>query len=283
MSRVLTINAREYTPAGEVAKHFGYTRDYILMLSREGKIDAQKIGHRWYVNFDSAKSFFARAKVERDERRREMSEIRKIELQNAVTHAPREKHSRAKKSSRGVEVMAAVIVAFVVLGASYAGMYAPSVNQHASVSDESSFLSGLATRFYEWLTPDWKREEQHSNVVVPASTTSVNSANKSTTRSHAENETSGVSATRTVHTSLVVGPDEVMTTTKVEEIKDAFSDEVSVSLDPHDPNTGVIVPHFKNGDGEAYRFVLVPLDTGSNYRSEVSNGNVPVDESEPTE
>lgn len=260
MSRVLTINAREYTPAGEVAKHFGYTRDYILMLSREGKIDAQKIGHRWYVNFDSAKSFFARAKVERDERRREMSEIRKIELRSGQTLSSRGVSARAKRSTPMLEVTAVVIVAMVVMGAGYAGTYAPKVSERASVSDESSFLSGLATRFYEWLTPDWKREEQHSNVVVPASTTSVNSANKSTTRSHAENETSGVSATRTVHTSLVVGPDEVMTTTKVEEIKDAFSDEVSVSLDPHDPNTGVIVPHFKNGDGEAYRFIMVPVD-----------------------
>jgi hypothetical protein len=95
-----------------------------------------------------------------------------------------------------------------------------------------------------------------------------------------KDNSAGVSATRTVHTSLVVGPDEVMTTTEIESIKEAFSDEVSVSIDPHDPDTGLIVPHFKDGDGEAFRYLLVPLEVGSHETSATSNGMVPVDESE---
>jgi hypothetical protein len=66
--------------------------------------------------------------------------------------------------------------------------------------------------------------------------------------------------TKTVHTSLVIGPDEVLTTTRTESIRGSFSDDVSVSIDPHNPDTGIIIPHFKDKDGESYRYLMVPVN-----------------------
>jgi hypothetical protein len=51
----------------------------------------------------------------------------------------------------------------------------------------------------------------------------------------------------------------VLTTIKESSIQGSFSDEVSVSIDPHNPDTGIIIPHFKDTDGEEYRYLIVPV------------------------
>lgn len=47
----------------------------------------------------------------------------------------------------------------------------------------------------------------------------------------------------------------------VEDIRESFSDEVEVRVDPNDPSTGIVTPVFRDRTGEAYRFLMVPLHT----------------------
>jgi len=64
-----TINGKTYTPATDVGKHFGYTKDYILMLVKQGKIEGEKVGNKWYAYLPSATEYFNIAKQEQAERR----------------------------------------------------------------------------------------------------------------------------------------------------------------------------------------------------------------------
>jgi len=49
----LVINGVTYVKAIEIAKHLGYTSDYVGQLCRAGKVVAQKVGHSWYVRPDT--------------------------------------------------------------------------------------------------------------------------------------------------------------------------------------------------------------------------------------
>lgn len=252
MTRVHTVSNREYHPAGDIGKHFGYTRDYILMLTRDGKIDGKKIGHRWYINFDSAQKFFDEAKVERDVRKKQIREERLRELeQHGVKVVARERVGRA------VPVLAVSLLTAVMFVALLVSAVPSSQSGTAilSAEDTPSLWEEFAQSVYDFFTfttEDVSTEGEGHVQIAEIENREVLAPK--------EAGDGTVTTTRTVHTSLVIGPDETMTVTDVEEIRESFSDDVSVSIDPHNPDTGIIVPHFKDGDGEAYRFLMVPVD-----------------------
>lgn len=63
-----------------------------------------------------------------------------------------------------------------------------------------------------------------------------------------------------VKTGMVVAPDVKDHEKTVASIKNTFSDEVSVVPDA-DEQSGVIVPHFKEVDGDTYTYVLIPINS----------------------
>lgn len=238
MSQSLTINNREYIPAGEVGKHFGYTRDYILMLVRDGKIDGQKVGSRWYVNLESAQAYFASAREEREIRRQVVSEARKAELRSFE-----QTRTSSRPSTALLETVAILFIGLLIGATGYLGVGATS--QQAAVGESGSFFKYLALSLYDLISPAPTRIV---TTVAPAATVNETSVPTPETAT-------------TTYTSLVVGDSEVLTDTTIESIRDSFSDDVSMSIDPHNPDTGIIIPHFQNGDGEAYRYLIVPVST----------------------
>ncbi len=127
------------------------------------------------------------------------------------------------------------------------------VDQQATVGvTEGSFFKRLAISIYDLISPE---QRVVNEVVIPKSEGIEN-----TEVGHDQTSVVDTNATKTVHTSLVIGPGEVLTTTRIESIRDSFSDDVSVSIDPHNPDTGIIIPHFKDRDGEPYRYLMVPVN-----------------------
>ncbi|HMA77610.1 MAG TPA: hypothetical protein VKP88_00525 [Candidatus Paceibacterota bacterium] len=45
----LVLNGKTYVKATDIAKHLGYTSDYVGQLCRAGKVDAEQVGRAWYV------------------------------------------------------------------------------------------------------------------------------------------------------------------------------------------------------------------------------------------
>jgi hypothetical protein len=253
MSQVLTIDNRDYIPAGKVGKHFGYTRDYILALARDGKIDGRKVGHRWYVNLESAEKFFAQAKIVREERRQVVSEVRRAELKTFTTK--QKTHTRA---SRSLEVLAIMLIGLVIGLTGYIGSGTMEKQLALTYTSDAPFLEKLAVSLYNFISP----ESKQTSVAVTEKQETHSMFESSPTTSQEMN--TGGMPMKTVHTSLVIGPDEVLTTTSIEAIRDSFSDDVSVSIDPHNPDTGIIIPHFKDGNGESYRYLIVPVSEDAN-------------------
>ena len=236
MTSVLTIDGKEYVPATIAGKKFGYTKDYLLLRIKQGFIEGQKIGNKWYVHLPSAEGYFKNAKDEQLARRRSLSIERREEIK---------KHEQTKKLHGRHTALAETLV-IVVIGLSVGATgYLGTAGNTQQASVHESFFASLAKSLYSFISP--QTEVVHIAVSAPT-TTPVNAI-------------SACVAT-TTHTSLIVAPDELFTATTVDEIRDSFSDPVSVSVDPENPDTGIITPVFKNErEGDNYRFLLVPVKT----------------------
>jgi hypothetical protein len=243
MSSVLIIDGKEFVTALAAGKHFGYTKDYLLMLIKQGHIEGQKIGNKWYVNIPSAERHFRIAREKREARKKQVSRERKEELrQHARIQKPVRKVSPRRRAPLALGALAVLVIAFSISAASLTGV----PQQQASVSEGVGFFESIARAVYDFVMPSQTKVVE---VVVPA-TTSV------------PVEEAAVSAHvgTTTYTSIVVAPDELFTATTIESIQDSFSDPVTVSIDPENPNTGIITPVFKDGEqGEDYRFLMVPV------------------------
>lgn len=242
MSSVLIIDGKEFVSALAAGKHFGYTKDYLLMLIKQGHIEGQKIGNKWYVNIPSAERHFRIAREKREIRKKQVSRERKEELrQYAKVQKPARKVS-PRRTPLALGALAVMVIAFSISAASIGGV----PQQQAAVSEGAGFFESIARALYDFVMPS------HTEVleVTHPATTSV------------PMEESAVSAHvgTTTYTSLVVAPDELFTATTIESIQDSFSDPVTVAVDPLNPNTGIITPVFKDGEqGEDYRFLMVPV------------------------
>ncbi len=247
MSQFLTVNGIEYVPAATAGKHFGYTRDYMLTLARDGKIDGQKIGHRWYIHVASAEQYFNEAKIIHEERKHKISNERKAELRSNA-HAPT--HVRAKNTSRAgvLETIAILGIGLLIGTTGYLGVLPPEDNRALAIEGETSFFKKLAASFFDFIS------QNDSEVIHTSEKISTNEP----VIEH-ENKPAVIYSGTTTSTSIVIAPNQILTTTTVESIRDSFSDDVSVSIDPEHPDTGIIIPHFKDSDGEAYRYLLVPV------------------------
>jgi hypothetical protein len=256
MSNTLIIEGREYVPATLAGKHFGYTKDYLLMLIKQDKIDGKKVGNKWYVHIPSADEHFKVARVEREERRREISRERKNELLQSLQTQKKNTHHVAL-----AETLAILILGLAVGVVGYVG----TSSQFASVNDRNTidFFGNVALSLYTTVTPNVPDEID------------VNSTRE-------ENPTSSGDVE-----AMIIAPADEFTEVDVASIQESFSDPVTVTIDQKNIDTGIVTPIFKDGKkGEEYRFLLVPLDTGSdesgaqddssNTESGMSNGNVPM-------
>jgi hypothetical protein len=254
MSNSLTIEGKEYVPATIAGKHLGYTKDYMLMLIKKGKIDGQKVGNKWFVYLASAEKYFKEAEKAREERRKKLSEERKAELRESGTYHEISKEDLSKPErvvfSAGAKMALLETVVVVFLGVSvgslgYVGVTAVPASAH---SGAGGFFERLALSVYDFFT--WESRETKSTPVVAEQ---INTQDKAVPAVSMQIGT-------TTRTSLVVAPDELFTATTIESIEESFSDEVRVSVDTENPNTGIIVPKFSDGDGEEYRFMIVPVN-----------------------
>jgi hypothetical protein len=62
------------------------------------------------------------------------------------------------------------------------------------------------------------------------------------------------------HSGLVVIPEDDESAATIDSIRGSFSDDVEVTIDPENPDAGIIVPQFRKREGNAYRFLMVPLE-----------------------
>ncbi len=239
MSSVLHIDGKEYVTATTAGKYFGYTKDYMLLLAKEGKIDGQKIAHKWYIHTPTAEIFFKGAERARAERKKIISLERKTELSRHTSRRSLVNHHRTAV----LETLVIVIIGLSLGATGYLGTGAHVAS--AKVAGEGNFFKELAISLYEFISPSEK--------------VAVHNTFESDTR---DTDTQEITSESEAH-SFVVAPADSFTAEVARSVQESFSDEVTVIVDKDNPDTGIIVPQFKNTEGEAYRFLMVPVKTST--------------------
>lgn len=232
----------KYLSAREAGKLVGYTGDYVTRLARENKVTAQKHGNQWFVNVDSLKLFTLEVASEKRKRKEEIREERlreryaqqKQEVDEVVT-------SQISSSGRfAVLETVAVLGCFLILG----NVLWFATQQQLSVDALSEGVSSIGAQVASAVVPDLGLEISDREVTSGSQYSATRAALDAPKELRAESDILNGKKSSTV-----------------DDLKDMFSDDVRIDFVKE--TEGMVVPIFKEGDGEAYRVLLVPVSTES--------------------
>lgn len=254
MSNAIVIGEQHFIPAREAGKLVNYRADYISKLAREGKIEATRVGGKWYVSPESTKAFFKEMEESKKARSEELRRERKAEQQRYQEEIGEKDvvETHHGKVTALVETFVIVFLGIAVGMTGYASVPASGSVQQAGVFDSGlSVLEHVALRLYTFFTPT----EVH--VYVAETATKINKEPVQQWSKPGADQEEEHAAESLREGLFVISPD-VSEAEYIESIKAQFSDEVEVTLQ-EGGSRGEIVPIFRERRGETYRFITVPM------------------------
>lgn len=245
MSNVLTINGKKYIQSNQLAREFGYTTDYIGRLAREEKILATQVGRQWFVEPESLRVFSHQAQIEKEIRKEELRQRRKIEH---LAHAKKETPVLQMKSS----VLALAQLLLILSCGAFVGGLGFVVNSEglgwSDLQQGSAAMVLLASEAFDPLPSD-------ALYLLPGSV-----------KNDAASDESSVStseATELRFADLPLFPVRTpVGTSSPDAVTAQFSDEVAVTTDAE--GNQIVRPIFKDETESTERFLLVPVSGSAN-------------------
>lgn len=241
MKRVLEINGKTLTSIKEAVDSVSYSRDYITRLAREGKIFATVVERQWFIDLDSLKAYAQSSDLEREVRKRQLSEERKQEHQTRLDVAAQKTSYRKQANSLHGK---AVAVAMMVLFAGVAGGWGV---QQLTLLKGGYSLSELSTKIFSLKNTDSVATvtESQSEIFKQAL---QNSAVATTVSQDIKN-------IGDVQQGILLLPAKVATTS----VNSLFSDDVIAVQKPDGGYVVARVDEDGNTVGSEIPFVVVPV------------------------
>ncbi|MDC1205225.1 helix-turn-helix domain-containing protein [Candidatus Pacebacteria bacterium] len=251
MTDVYTFEGEDYLKTTEASRLVGYSPDYVTKLAREQKINARQVGRYWYIEPDSLKLFSLTAEAEKRKRKGQLREERIKERAVVFLNADESTLlSQIKKTKfhalaqTGVIAVCLFIVCNLVWSSLESRINVPflfsGLTQIGSELSEvmlepiPNFLSQVASYAFIKVPID----EPRAVVFDPTLYDKVSSE---------ESDFQGV---------VVFEENAEKTRVAIDEIKEAFSDEVNIEFKNHE--SVLITPVFREHDGDTHRFLLIP-------------------------
>lgn len=259
MSVSVHLNGKFFLSSKEAARLSGYTSDYVARLARLKKVNATRVGTQWFVEPKSLEDFLQTADRTRAERSEQLRQERKRE-RVATPLLDTIDTKIYTKNLADATTKATATVSATAFDLAREGHTA-----HAHVKALAAVVSGFAIALLIALPHDISRlalpagisfADVRSFAYGMYHTLSFTTATPVLSRNKKNTESSG--EVNVVSGGIVVVPQDTSAVT-LEYIRDSFSDEVAVSLDDTGM-TGKITPVFKDGAGDPYRFVIVPIE-----------------------
>lgn len=246
MSSSSHIKNSELISSRDAARFFGYTPDYVSRLARQGKINAERLGHQWFIDLGSLKRFVENTNSSQRERMYDLSTIRKMERKHSVSNHVA--HSKVVEISNKYsdEISALLQAGAVVFSGFLLAVFFSVPSAHVlSALEKVHFALVLNLKYTAYGT--YHAIDQTEKVENAASIIGVEEITP--TREAEVKSTEGV-------VIFEKNKDESI----LENAEASFSDPVDVTFDSQDPNVGIITPRFENGGSDQYRFLIVPVD-----------------------
>ncbi len=245
MTNVLTINGKKYIQSNQLAREFGYTTDYIGRLAREEKILATLVGRQWFVEPESLRVFSHQAQLEKEIRKEELRQQRKLEH---LAHTTKEIPALTRSSSA-----LALAQLFLILSCGFfVGGLGWIVNSEGLTMDDLKqggvAMAILASSAFD-ISPShalYTEPVAFEHTPVPLVSTPVEEM-----------------STDLQFTELPVFPTRMPIGSSTESALYAeFSDEVEITVD--EDGSALVRPIFRDGTQEGVRFLLVPINESTN-------------------
>ncbi len=245
-STTQTYDIEDFIPGSEAARIAGYTSDYIAKLARDGKVLGKRVGKAWHVSIASLNAFKEQSEREKRERNEQIRQERlREQAATAVSAAPFAIKTpiaspfvipvRARMHRRRRALMQTAVIVFVGLATGIGSYGVYTGDMSALVGRVEVALQGAVLGQGE--VPAATQESVAQTVSPDASLFSDHATEMPTT---------------------IIAPDSVLTAEHAQVIRDSLSDDVTILPDPEQSDTGIIIPHFKDADGEPYRFLTLP-------------------------
>lgn len=113
MKKHLSINGKKYLPSIDLAVTSGYTTDHIAKLAREEKIIGTQIGIQWFIEPESLQLFLYKTTVEKEIRKFDLKQTRKIE--HALSRKTVSLEVNSGKSKKKHLAVSALVQSFVIV------------------------------------------------------------------------------------------------------------------------------------------------------------------------
>jgi hypothetical protein len=261
MSVLAQQNGVTYISSKDAAKRVGYTSDYIARLAREGKIVSRREGVQWLVELASLEMFLKAVEQAREERKAALREERRRERAHHATGVVAQ--SAAPQARVATGATARVSLTSVATASSTGALavddaFPSAIRAHALAA--GSLVSGLALAvvlvYGSTAVPVSTQTASLMDSFMHLARATWNFALPWQTKELAQVPT-GTEQDLTQR-GIVVLPRDNEDARTVTQVQEAFSDDVIVRLD-EDRTTGTIVPVFKDGVGDEYQFVIVPV------------------------
>jgi len=281
MNKDLFLDGREFISASRAAKKLGYVQDYVGELIRSQKVPGRMIGRTWYVDILALTEHKKNRKVKNKEKLIKplltKSEDQTIVILPKTEASPKavflyekEEEPKLPELSKGQSFLDKpnFLSNFVVV----------SVSTMIIFSVSFSWISTLAPTISEKI--DTKIVSVSQMVITqtaPLISATTQVKNKTATAINAGSNFLGFMSNRflalfsnlfnknqttpetKISTGMVVLPDGEDHEATVAKVRQAFSDDVNISVD-QGGDSGVITPVFRYGeDTENYAFIMVPV------------------------
>jgi hypothetical protein len=252
MNQVLEISQKKYYPSSAIASDFGYSVDYVSKLVREGKVAGERVGRQWYVDRQAFAQYVDEAEFQKEQRKEELSAERKRERVVATV----ERHQAAVQIPSPVFAFGQATAVMACVACMTMLSYAVYTTE-LTTDDLQSGLSAVGTDLVLALTPA-ERVSPDSQVALLGWLRAWLFGEDTLVMSESATPAVVPAVTPTSQANGLVLLDGAADEAAIEAVRAQFSDPVEVRFEGED--TGLITPIFKERTGEAYRFVIVPVN-----------------------
>lgn len=265
---------QNYISLQEATEYCNYSQEYLSLRARQGKLKSVKFGRNWVTKKEWLDEYLQKVEEYNDFKIKEVSPPKNLPVEPS-------------QSNKFLQPQFAVAIVLTIVFL-FGGLFLLKENSEVATDRvySSSQLAeiekgggNLLADYFAWLGKQFvgvgekiakgytnandflekkigqsfvflQREEKPEVTQEPETTPEIIP------------ETIEESAPRPTEEGLVVVPSTEKDEAVVKKIKDSFSDEVKVEI--KDESSGIITPVFREGDGENYLYILVPIDNENN-------------------
>jgi len=260
-----------YISLQEATEYCDYSQEYLSLRARQGKLKSVKFGRNWATKKEWLEEYLGKIEEYNNFKVKEVLPPKNLPVEPSL-----------QGNMFRPRFAAAIVLTIVFL---FAGLFLIKENSEIAVDSvyNSSQLAeiekgggNIMTNYFSWLghqffgagkkiVQGYKTANDFLEQQIGYVLSRFSSGEKTELVREKESVQPPVSqpiaeepSSKTAEEGLVVIPSTDQDQENIKKIKESFSDEVKVEL--KDETSGIITPVFREGDGENYLYIIVPIN-----------------------